>query len=232
MVPTFLKVIFVSAFAISFASFPSAQLSEARAQQQQVVWTDQEKPILEQIRTLRKFITEERTRKTKELALQIRQLPAGMNKVRLAFGPPSLSTEGDSGQDTLQEVATTLSRALREHPLPATPNGPPFTLRRTRAARAVRTRKRSFGRPAICQRGSAAGRGRCAAPAGRLFLSRPAGANVEFKGIARQGGTGEFLGPPGARRAAVKCLISKPCISSSRTKDSLYWVFPTKTPEK
>jgi peroxiredoxin len=124
-VRSFLKIVVVSAFAISFASFPSTRLSAARAQQPQIVWTEQEKPILEQIRTLRKLNTEERTRKTKELALQIRQLPSGMNKLRLAYGLAGLSTEGDFGHDTLQEVATTLSGALREHPLPATPKGPP-----------------------------------------------------------------------------------------------------------
>jgi peroxiredoxin len=124
-VSSFLKFIFLSVFASSFSGLPSARLSEARAQQQQIVWTDREKPILEQIRTLRKLNTEERTRKTKELALQIRQLPAGMNKVRLAYALAGLSTEGDFGHGTLQEVATTLSGALREHPLPATPKGPP-----------------------------------------------------------------------------------------------------------
>jgi peroxiredoxin len=69
--------------------------------------------------------TEDRTRKTKDLALQIRQLPAGTNKVRLAYGLAGLSTEGDFGHDTLQEITTTLSGALHEHPLPATPKGPP-----------------------------------------------------------------------------------------------------------
>jgi peroxiredoxin len=94
-------------------------------QQQQIVWSDQEKPILDKIRTLRKLSTEERARTTKDLALQIRQLPAGMNKVRLAFSLSGLSTEGDFGHDTLQEVAATLAGALREHPLPASPKGPP-----------------------------------------------------------------------------------------------------------
>jgi hypothetical protein len=42
-----------------------------------------------------------------------------MNKVKLANGLASLSTEGDFGHDTLQEVATTLAGALREYPLPA-----------------------------------------------------------------------------------------------------------------
>ncbi|HXX16194.1 MAG TPA: TlpA disulfide reductase family protein [Candidatus Eremiobacteraceae bacterium] len=95
------------------------------AQQQQIVWTDQEKPILEKIRTLRKLDQEERARTTKQLALQIRQLPAGINKVRLANMLANLSTEGDFGHDMLQEVATTLQAALREAPVPATPSGPP-----------------------------------------------------------------------------------------------------------
>jgi hypothetical protein len=191
-VSSFLKFAFLSAFAIFFASFPSAPLLEARAQQQQIVWTDQKKPILEHIRTLRKLNTEERTRKTKELALQIRQLPAGMNKVRLALGLAGLSTEGEFGHDTLQEVATTLSGALREHPLPATPKGPPAPY--VELAQLVRYERAdgAFDDPQYA--GCAVGRGRCAAPAGRFFLSGLTGLEVEFEGIARQRGVGEFLG--------------------------------------
>lgn len=92
---------------------------------QQVVWSEQERPILEKIRTLRKLPDQERARTTKDLALQIRQLPAGINKVTLANSLANLSTEGDFGRDTLSEVAATLSGALRENPLPATPQGPP-----------------------------------------------------------------------------------------------------------
>jgi len=95
------------------------------AQQQQIVWTDQEKPILDTIKTLRKLPNEERAHTTKNLATQVRQLPKGMNKVRLAYSLANLSTEGDFGHDTLQEVATTLADALRENPLSATPKGPP-----------------------------------------------------------------------------------------------------------
>lgn len=101
------------------------QCSSSVAQQQPIVWTDQEKPILEKIRALRSMPDEPRALATKELAVQIRQLPAGTNKVRLAFSLATLSTEGDFGHDTLQEVATTLSGALREDPWPATPKGPP-----------------------------------------------------------------------------------------------------------
>lgn len=93
--------------------------------QQQIVWSDQEKSVLDKIHTLRKLPGDQRARTTKELALQIRQLSPGMNKVQLAYSLANLSTEGDFGQDTLQEVATTLSRALEEHPLPATSKGPP-----------------------------------------------------------------------------------------------------------
>jgi len=118
---TFVLVISLCAAAILFG-----YCSRAQAQQQQIVWTDQEKPILDKIRTLRRLPDEERARTTKALALQIRELPAGTNKVRLANSLANLSTEGDFGRDTLQEVTTTLAGALKEHPLPATPKGPPM----------------------------------------------------------------------------------------------------------
>jgi peroxiredoxin len=84
--------------------------------QDKTVWSDQEKPIVDQIRGLRKLDDTERARTTKALALQIRQLPAVPNKLRLAGALAGLSTEGDFGRDTLQEVTTTLSTALREQP--------------------------------------------------------------------------------------------------------------------
>jgi peroxiredoxin len=93
------------------------------AQAQKVVWSDQEKPILEQMRSLRKLGQDERARVTKQLALQIRQLPPALNKVRLANYLGNLSTEGDLGHDTLQEVATTLADSLRQQPVPPDKNG-------------------------------------------------------------------------------------------------------------
>jgi peroxiredoxin len=54
----------------------------------------------------------------KDLALKIRKLPASENKLRLAVGLAGLSTEGDFGHSTLQEVATTLADTLRERPVP------------------------------------------------------------------------------------------------------------------
>src|ERR1700683_3474075 len=84
--------------------------------QEKTVWSDQEKPIVEQIRGLRKLDDTVRARTTKDLALQIRQLPVVPNKLRLAGALAGLSTEGDFGRDTLQEVTTTLASALREQP--------------------------------------------------------------------------------------------------------------------
>jgi peroxiredoxin len=86
------------------------------AQRQQVVWSEQEKPIVQQLHGLRELPDEMRAQVTKDLALEIRQLPASPNKLSLANGLANLSTEGDFGRDTLQEVATTFAAALREQP--------------------------------------------------------------------------------------------------------------------
>jgi peroxiredoxin len=91
------------------------------------VWSDQENPIVEQLHGLRKLPDDVRAQTTKELALQIRQLPVTPNKLRLAGGLAGLSTEGDFGHDTLQEVANTLAAALREQPQPGK-NGEPGSL--------------------------------------------------------------------------------------------------------
>lgn len=90
----------------------------ARAQQQEIVWSAQEKPIADQLHGLRKLPDDVRGKTNKDLALQIRQLPATPNKVRLAVGLANRSTEGDFGRDSLQAVTTTLNDALREQPQP------------------------------------------------------------------------------------------------------------------
>jgi len=90
-----------------------------------IAYSDQEKSIVEQLRGLRKLPDDVRAHTTQQLALQIRQLPAADNKLRLAFGLANLSTEGDFGHDTLQEVADTLASALRLRPQPAGKNGEP-----------------------------------------------------------------------------------------------------------
>jgi peroxiredoxin len=92
--------------------------------QDKIVWSDQEKPIVEQVHGLRKLDDAVRVRSTKDLAMQIRQLPVVPNKLRLAEALANLSTEGDFGRDTLQEVTTTLAQALREQP-PAGKRGEP-----------------------------------------------------------------------------------------------------------
>ncbi len=88
------------------------------AQRQQIVLSDQEKPIVQGLRGLRSLPDDARPQATKQLALDIRALPAGDHKLTLANGLASLSTEGDFGYETLQEVATTLATALTEHPAP------------------------------------------------------------------------------------------------------------------
>ena len=99
----------------------------ARAQRQQIVWTEQEKPIVQQLRSLRQVPDEKRGQVTKDLALEIRKLPAASNKLTLAKGLANLATEGDFGHDTLQEVATTLAAALAEQPPPGNGNEPAET---------------------------------------------------------------------------------------------------------
>src|SRR5580700_4764229 len=100
---------------ITFAIFTIQLLS---AQQKQVVWSADEQPIADQIHGLRALPDDVRAGTTKDLALKIRKLPPSENKLRLAVNLAGLSTEGDFGHDTLQEVAATLAGTLRERPVP------------------------------------------------------------------------------------------------------------------
>ena len=100
-------------------------ISASLTAQQRVVWSAEEQPIMDQIRGLRAMPDDARAHATESLALAIRKLPATPNKVKLAYGLATLSTEGDFGRETLQEVATTLAAALREEPIPAKPASPP-----------------------------------------------------------------------------------------------------------
>ena len=86
------------------------------AQKQELVWSDREKPIVEQLHNIRNLPDDVRARTTKDLAIQIRQLPSAPNKLRLAVGLAGRATEGDFGHDMLQEVATTLADAIKEQP--------------------------------------------------------------------------------------------------------------------
>lgn len=99
------------------AGAPSFHAARLYGQQGGPVWNTTEKAIVDKIQGLRALPDTTRAGETKELALRIRQLPASPNKVRLANALANLSTEGDFGRDTLQEVTTALADALREHPL-------------------------------------------------------------------------------------------------------------------
>src|SRR5579862_327953 len=111
-----LAILLLTAFLIASSTLAFAQ--------EKTLWSDQEKPIVEQLRGLRKLDDTVRARTTKELARQIRQLPVVPNKLKLAAGLAGLATEGDFGRDTLQEVTTTLALALREQPPAGTPGKP------------------------------------------------------------------------------------------------------------
>jgi peroxiredoxin len=81
-----------------------------------------EQAIVKQIGKLRSIPDDQRGGVTKGLAIQIRNLPeTSPNRLNLANSLANLSTEGDFGHDTLQEVAATLAAAIRASPAHATP---------------------------------------------------------------------------------------------------------------
>jgi peroxiredoxin len=86
------------------------------AEKQPVSWSAQEKPIADQIAKLRSLPDDVRARTTRDLALKIRALPVSENKLKLALYLAMLSTEGDFGPDTLQEVTTTLAESIGPEP--------------------------------------------------------------------------------------------------------------------
>lgn len=97
------------------------------AAQNKPTWSANEQPIYDQLRGLRQVPDQVRGSVTRELALKIRELPATPNKLRLAGGLANLSTEGDFGKETLDQVATTLAEALREQ-APLNEKGEPAQL--------------------------------------------------------------------------------------------------------
>src|ERR1700692_3788971 len=100
------------------AALMTIGLRFASAQKKEVVWSADEKPLADQIHGLRALADDFRAGATKDLALKIRKLPGTDTTLRLAVNLAGLSTEGDFGHDTLQEVATTLAETLRERPGP------------------------------------------------------------------------------------------------------------------
>jgi len=109
---------------LGLAAIATLALQFAAAQKKEVVWSAEEKPLADQIHGLRSLPDDVRAGTTKDLALNIRRLPATGNKLRLAVGLAGLSTEGDFGHSTLQEVATTLAETLREQPVGRKGSGP------------------------------------------------------------------------------------------------------------
>ena len=95
--------------------------------EQSVDFTPQEKAISAQLHKLRDTPDRERADLTKDLAFKIRKLPITMGKVLLARGLENLSTEGDFGHDTLQEVGNTLSAAIQEYEKTGKPGDLPYT---------------------------------------------------------------------------------------------------------
>jgi peroxiredoxin len=75
-----------------------------------------ESSISKQLDSLREVPDAKRPAVTAKLASDIRQLPAGISKVKLADNLSHLATEGDPGRDTIQAVADTLAQALKETP--------------------------------------------------------------------------------------------------------------------
>jgi len=75
--------------------------------------------IENQLRGLRSVPTDKRPAATQKIAMDIRTLPAGIQKVELADSLVHLMTEGDAGNEVVQAVADTLTGALKESPVPA-----------------------------------------------------------------------------------------------------------------
>jgi peroxiredoxin len=70
--------------------------------------------IRAQISTLRSLADDTRAKATRDLALRIRALPAGRERLQLAMSLANLSTEGDFGRETLQQVTITLVAAANQ----------------------------------------------------------------------------------------------------------------------
>ena len=84
-----------------------------------------ESSINKEISGLRGVSDVQRPAATTKIANEIRTLPAGVAKLKLADALTHLVTEGDPGRETLQAVADTLAQALRETPQPPAKDGSP-----------------------------------------------------------------------------------------------------------
>jgi peroxiredoxin len=75
---------------------------------------------------LRALSDQQRPKATIDIAKEIDALPPGKDKVGFADQAAQIVTQGDQGHDTLQTVADTLSKALKETPVPAKGDQPPM----------------------------------------------------------------------------------------------------------
>jgi peroxiredoxin len=102
--------------AMTGAIFFAGEPSRAGIRQNQSGSDPTFKRIESQLGKMRSMPDDKRAELTKQLALEIRQLPKGETKVLLAMGLSNLATEGDFGKSTLQEVANTLAQSMAEKP--------------------------------------------------------------------------------------------------------------------
>ena len=84
-----------------------------------------ESSITSRMKALRAVPAVQRPAATIKLSNDIRALPGGMAKVRLADSLAHVATEGEPNQIVLQSVAETLSNALFEWPVLAVAGKPP-----------------------------------------------------------------------------------------------------------
>jgi thiol-disulfide isomerase/thioredoxin len=73
----------------------------------------------DRMRSLRSLPDSQRPGATVQLAADIRALPPGVDKMKLANSLAGLVTEGDQGQATVQAAADTLRQSLAETPVPS-----------------------------------------------------------------------------------------------------------------
>jgi thiol-disulfide isomerase/thioredoxin len=85
-----------------------------------------ESSINKQLGGLRAVPDAQRPAAAKQIAADIRTLPAGKSKLQCADGLVHLVTEGDLGADTVQAAADALSEALAGSPVPAKGDDPPM----------------------------------------------------------------------------------------------------------
>jgi peroxiredoxin len=96
--------------------FSAIIASSQDQEEQKIEYSKEEARLLTKVRAISVLPEDKRSTEIREVALEIRRLPASANKVRLADAVAFLSTAGDQGPSTLQEVGDTLANALREKP--------------------------------------------------------------------------------------------------------------------